>query len=564
MQLDNEVLGRALVEKGLLKEKNLRMMLGLAKMKGGSLEDMLFEKGILKDAELGQTIADLYKVPFINVGNIKIAEEVLKIVPQKLAASQYVIPFGIKEGKISMAMNNPRNFDLINFVEKKSGYTVEPFYSTKKDIRLALKSYSKDVNVRFKKLLKGALEDPSKIESLQDAAKILDTIILFAFQSNASDIHIEPHKESIVVRYRIDGILQTIAEFPTRILTLLTTRVKVLANLRTDEHRAAQDGRFKIELEGNEIILRVSILPTYEGEKTVLRILSSVAQELNLEALGYSKNNLGVIKKNIKKTHGIILVTGPSGSGKTTSMYSVLKLLNSPEINISTIEDPIEYQLEGVNQIQVNPKTNLTFAAGLKSLLRQDPDILMVGEIRDGETASIAINSALTGHLVIATLHTNDVATTLPRLVDMKIEPFLVSATVQMVIAQRLVRTICEKCKEEYQLTMEQVTALGKNFDLNIDLKELMEQSEKDGKITLYKGKGCAECTDTGFKGRSAIAEVMQVTQSIRKLILENGSPNEIEEKAKEEGMIPIFVDGVNKALKGETTIEEILRVMRS
>lgn len=564
MQVNNEVLGQALVEKGILKEQNLNMMLGVAKMKGGSLEDMLFEKGIIKENELGEAIAELYKVPFIKVGNRKVADEVLKIVPNKLAASKYVIPFEIKNGKLYVAMNNPRNFELINFIEKKSGLSVEAFYATKKDIRLGLKSYNKDVNLRFKKLLKGALEDPSKIESLQDAAKILDTIILFAFQSNASDIHIEPHKESIVVRYRIDGILQTIAEFPTRILTLLTTRVKVLANLRTDEHRAAQDGRFKIDLEGNEIILRVSILPTYEGEKTVMRILSSVAQELNLEALGYSEHNLDVIRKNIKKTHGIILVTGPSGSGKTTSMYSVLKLLNSPEINISTIEDPIEYQLEGVNQIQVNVKTNLTFAAGLKSLLRQDPDILMVGEIRDGETASIAINSALTGHLVIATLHTNDVATTLPRLVDMKIEPFLVSATVQLVVAQRLVRMICDRCKEEYKLTMEQVTALGKNFDLDVDLKELMVQNEKDGKVSLYKGKGCSDCTDTGFKGRTSIAEVMQVTQPIRKLILENGSPNEIEEKAKNEGMVPIFVDGVNKALKGETTIEEILRVMRS
>ncbi|MFA6992232.1 MAG: GspE/PulE family protein, partial [Candidatus Gracilibacteria bacterium] len=306
------------------------------------------------------------------------------------------------------------NYELISSLEKKTGVEIEKYYATKRDIKLSLKAYNKDVNEKFTKLLKSVLADPTKIESLKDSAKIVDTIILFAFQNSASDIHIEPRKDTIIIRYRIDGLLQPIAELPISILELLITRIKVLANLRTDEHRTAQDGRFKIELENNEITLRVSILPTYDGEKTVLRLLTSTNQELDLETLGYSEENMQTIKRNILKTNGIILMTGPTGSGKTTTLYSILKLLNSPEVNISTIEDPIEYRLEGVNQIQVNPKTNLTFATGLRSLLRQDPDIIMVGEIRDEETAGIAINSALTGHLVLATLHTNDAASTLP------------------------------------------------------------------------------------------------------------------------------------------------------
>ncbi len=563
--MDNNTLAKAILEKGLIKEESLKTLYENAKNQNVRLEDLLFERGVVADDKLGQVIADLYGVPFIKLGDRKIADGLLRIVPHTMAANQHVIPFSLDGNKLNVAINDPRNHELINFIEKKSGFTVEPYYATKKNIKAALRSYNSDVNKKFTKLLKGALKDLTNIESLKDAAKILDTIVLFAFQNSASDVHIEPHKDFIAVRYRIDGILQTIAELPIEILNLLTTRIKVLANLRTDEHRAAQDGRFKMELENNEITMRVSILPTYEGEKTVLRLLSSINQELNIESLGYSKHNLQLIHNNILKTNGIILVTGPTGSGKTTTMYSVLKLLNSPEINISTIEDPIEYRLEGVNQIQVNPKTNLNFAAGLRSLLRQDPDILMVGEIRDTETASISINSALTGHLVLATLHTNDAVTTLPRLIDMKIEPFLVSATVQLIIAQRLVRTICKNCKTEYKLTKEQIKSLGQKFSLDVNLQEVVEKMDNNQEVTFYKGEGCTDCNGSGFKGRVSIAEILPVNDEIRKLILENASPKQIEAEALKTGdLIPMFVDGVEKVLKGETTIEEVLRVMRS
>ncbi|MFH1533755.1 MAG: GspE/PulE family protein [Nitrospirota bacterium] len=574
MAIVQEALEKALLEKKIIKEGLLKSIAGHAKTQNKSLEDLLFEREVISDDKLGEVIAEQYGVPFIKLTEKTIAEPLLRIIPYALASHQSVMPFESNGIELKVALNNPHNYELRNFIEKKTGFSVIPHYSTKKEIKAALKAYNRDVNEKFNKLLKGALEDPTKIESLKDAAKILDTIIYFAYQNSASDIHIEPQKDFIVVRYRIDGILQTIAELPMEIAELLTTRIKVLANLRTDEHRAAQDGRFKIELENTEITMRVSIVPTYEGEKTVLRLLSSTNQELNLEALGYSDKNLKIIHNNILKTHGLILMTGPTGSGKTTTLYSIIKLLNSPEVNISTIEDPIEYKLEGINQIQANPKTNITFAKGLRALLRQDPDVIMVGEIRDEETAGISINAALTGHIVLATLHTNDAASTLPRMLEMGVETFLLSATVNTVIAQRLVRTICPKCKEAYKLKKEDFKKFGEKFNLADDFEKILEEVSAENpqlkeillgdEITLYKGKGCPKCSTTGYKGRTAIAEVMDITDELRALILKNPSPKELEDAAKKEGMTTMFIDGIIKILNGITTLEEILRVMRT
>ncbi|MBI4232094.1 type II/IV secretion system protein, partial [Candidatus Peregrinibacteria bacterium] len=554
----------ALISEKLLNKKEIQNLLTSAENKHISLEEILFERGILESEKLGKLIAKLYNVPFMLIGERPIPKTLLRIIPYTLASHQYIIPFEQEGSKLKVALNNPRNFEIINFIEKKTSLSVESYFATKSDIKNALKAYNQDVDVKFKKLLKGALNDPTKIESLKDAVKILDAIILFAYQNNASDIHIEPHSDFITVRYRIDGLLHSITELPIDILELLITRVKVLANLRTDEHQAAQDGRFKIDLESNEITLRVSVLPTYDGEKCVLRILSSRGQDLTLEALGYSNHNLEIIRNNILKTNGIILVTGPTGSGKTTTMYSILKMLNSPEVNISTIEDPIEYRLEGINQIQVNPKAKLTFATGLRSLLRQDPDILMVGEIRDKETAGIAINASLTGHLVFATLHTNDAASTLPRLVDMGIEPFLIASTSKIVIAQRLVRTICDKCKESYEVDFDALMKIGKRANLESEVTKILSNLNPGEKITLYKGKGCVFCGNSGYKGRISISEILEVSENVKKLIFQNGSTTTIEEKAREEGMIPLFSDGMEKVLRGLTTIEEVLRVMRS
>jgi len=569
MPIDNELLAGKLLKEGVLRGKSIKPLMKKAKTEKIPLEEVLFKQELIPDDKLGEIIAGIYGVPYVKLSDKTIAEPLLRIVPYTLASNQYVIPFEQTGNKIKVAINNPENYELISSLEKKTGFEIEKYYATKKEIKLSLKAYNKDVNEKFTKLLKSVLKDPSKIESLKDSAKIVDTIILFAFQNSASDIHIEPRKDTIIVRYRIDGILQTIAELPIQILDLLTTRIKVLANLRTDEHRSAQDGRFKIELENNEITLRVSILPTYDGEKTVLRLLTSTNQELDLGALGYADESLKTIKRNILKTHGIILMTGPTGSGKTTTLYSILKLLNSPEVNISTIEDPIEYRLEGINQIQVNPKTNLTFADGLRSLLRQDPDIVMVGEIRDEETAGIAINAALTGHLVLATLHTNDASSTLPRMLEIGIEAFLLGATIQMVIAQRLIRTICSKCKKEYKITGEEIKNLGEKFNIRKDFGKIIEQitgkpMANDSVFTFYKGEGCNSCSGEGYKGRSAICEIIEVSEEIKKILLKNGNAKDIDEQAQKEGMVPMFVDGMKKVLNGATTIEEILRVMRS
>lgn len=568
MALPDSVIEKALLEKKLITEKALASVKKYSKDRGIALEHTLFARESLPDEQLGEFMAELYEVPFVKLGDKTIPESLLRVVPFTLASHQNVLPFEQKVNELDVATSDPHNYELITFLEKKTGLNVKPHYVTPKDLKAALKAYNRDVNEKFTKLLKGAMKDPGKIESLQDAAKILDTIILFAYQNDASDIHLEPSKEVIVVRYRVDGILHTIAELPIQILDLLVTRVKVLSNMRTDEHRAAQDGRIKIDLEGNEITLRVSIVPTYDGEKTVMRILSSNRQELNLEALGYTRHNLDVIQQGILKTHGIVLMTGPTGSGKTTTLYTLLKMLNSPEVNISTIEDPIEYRLEGINQIQVNNKTELTFANGLRALLRQDPDVVMVGEIRDEETAGIAINAALTGHLVLATLHTNDAASTLPRMLEMGVESFLLSATAKLVIAQRLVRTICEKCKTTYEVDITKLEELEKKFSFNKNLGEIFrkildKQGHKGNTVTFSKGQGCAHCNNSGFKGRTCIAESMEVTENIQKLILENATPTKIEDASEDEGMITMFLDGMQKVLSGVTTIEEILRVMR-
>ena len=564
MPVSDEALRDAIINKGLLKDKVIDSFLKNAKDSKTSLNTLLVEREVLPDDVLGKLVAELYEVPFVQLKDKNISEHVLRLVPFTLATHQYILPFEQTPQEIKVGLNDPQSYELINFLEKKTGLKVVPYYATKKDIQYSLKVYNRDVNTKFKTLLKSALKDPNQIESLKDAAKILDVIILFAYQSNASDIHIEPHKDFLGIRYRIDGLLQSIAELPMDILELLCTRIKVLASLRTDEHRAAQDGRIKITLEDNEITLRVSIIPTYDGEKTVMRLLSSPRQELNLEALGFSDQNLTIIRRNLLKTNGIILVTGPTGSGKTTTLYSILKQLNSPEINIATIEDPIEYRLEGVNQIQVNPKTDLTFANGLRSLLRQDPDVIMVGEIRDKETAGIAVNAALTGHLVLATLHTNDVAGTLPRLIDMGIEQFLVATTAQLVVAQRLVRTICEKCKKSYKVSVQQIQDIGEKYNLKAELNSKLTELSQGKEIVFYRGEGCDACGDSGFKGRITITESMEVTENIRKLIFNNSSPVDIEKQAIAEGMIPMFIDGLQKVLQGKTTIEEVLRVMHS
>ncbi len=381
--------------------------------------------------------------------------------------------------------------------------------------------------------------------------KVLDSLIEQACHSRASDIHIDPHANSVKVRIRVDGVLLESYSFPKELHAPLIARIKVLARLRTDEHQAAQDGRFRLILENSPIDVRVSIVPTYYGENAVLRLLSDKSSLFTLEAIGFSPEDQKKIMKAVRKPHGMILSTGPTGSGKTTTLYTLIKMLNKPEASIITIEDPIEYAIEGIEQIQVNPARGLTFADGLRSILRQDPNVIMVGEIRDTETAGIAVNTALTGHLLLSTLHTNDSATTLPRLLDMRIEPFLVASTVNIAIAQRLVRKICEKCKKEKILTVAEKESLSGAFP-----KHLVENIEK-----VFEGKGCEECNQTGYRGRTVIGEVLVVDEEIRQAMLRKVSASEIKQIAVKNGMTTMIEDGVRKIIAGDTTFQEVMRV---
>ncbi len=385
-------------------------------------------------------------------------------------------------------------------------------------------------------------------------------LLQYGYENKASDIHIEPYEDKILVRFRVDGVLHDVLSIDKKMHDLILTRIKILSRMRTDEHRSAQDGKIRHRMGKEKVDIRVSIIPITEGEKVVMRLLSSKNRQFNLIDLGFSDSDFKKVKKAVKNPHGMILATGPTGSGKTTTLYAILKILNKRTVNIATIEDPVEYDMEGVNQIQVNEKTDLTFAKGLRSIVRQDPDIIMVGEIRDEETAGIAVNSALTGHLVLSTLHTNDAATTLPRLLDMDIEPFLVASTVNIIVAQRLVRKICQTCRGSYTLTL-------KELKLIEGIKEIKEAYKDKGyknvkKLNFYKGAGCKVCGNTGYHGRIGIYEVLEMNEDIKDSILRRASSDEITKLAKKNGMKTMLEEGVEKILNGETTIEEVFRVV--
>ena len=396
-------------------------------------------------------------------------------------------------------------------------------------------------------------KEVQKQSPFRSVIKIVDTVIEQANALRASDIHMDPEEKALRLRFRVDGVLHDVYHFPKEVHSEILTRIKVLSGLRTDEHQAAQDGRLRLALkEGGNLDVRVSITPTYYGENCVMRLLSDHASdELSLEKLGFSKDNMERINRAMKRPYGMILATGPTGSGKTTTLYMILKKINVPEVSIVTIEDPIEYSLPGVDQIQVNPKTGLLFSTGLRSILRQDPNVIMVGEIRDGETANIAINAAMTGHMVLSTLHTNDAPTTLPRLLDLGVEPFLIASTLNIAIGQRLVRTICPDCKVKKVFTDAELAALRESISVKL---------LGTNKI-FYKGEGCNRCSGSGYKGRVGIHEVLEVTEKIRDLIMKKANADEIRRAAIEEGMITMMQDGFEKVVNGETTIEEILRV---
>ncbi|MDO8515601.1 MAG: GspE/PulE family protein [bacterium] len=528
------------------------------------LREVLIEQDPSLDKKIGEVLAKEMKLPFINISEISIPEEILFMIPENFARRHKVIIFAKTDGKISMAMADPTNNDVVERVRWKTGCQVKLFLATAMDIDNTLQTYKQDLQKIVDQLLREESRPLSALleEAVMDAPiiKIVDAVINAAYKDKTSDIHIEPEEKESLVRFRIDGILHDILRLPKSLHDRVLTRIKVLSDLRTDEHHAAQDGKLTAIIGSDPIDIRVSIIPIVEGEKAVLRLLASKNQSYSLTDLGMSKVDLDKIANAFSKSYGMILSTGPTGSGKTTSIYSVLKILNKRERNITTIEDPVEYRIFGANQVQVNAKTNLTFANGLRSILRQDPNIIFVGEIRDNETASIAVNAALTGHLVFSTLHTNDAATAIPRLTDMKVEPFLVASTVNVIIAQRLVRKICQFCKNP-TLTIKETVAV------NISDEKLLAKYFKvdnDGQITVYEGKGCKFCHFTGYAGRLGVFEVLEVTKKIRQLITEKKDADVINQAAIDEGMVTMLEDGLLKISQGLTTIEEVLRVVKT
>src|SRR5258708_6249169 len=445
MGITDDQLYTLLKDNEYLSEDQLKQAKQIADTNKIALYEAIIDKDFLSDENLGKITADFVKLPFINLSKIAISQEVIAIIPEHVARKQSIMAFLESPDGLRVATSRPDAKEVVEFLQKKVQKPVHMYFATAKDVSNALRLYKKQLQERFDELLKQQL-DVANHSQIKNApiAKVVDLLIEYAYYNKASDVHIEPRLADSLTRFRIDGVLHDVLALPKELHHQLITRIKILAKLRTDEHLSSQDGKLQIALEDEELDVRVSIVPVVQGEDAVLRLLSSRARQYSLSDLGMSTDDLEKVKEAYHKPYGMILVTGPTGSGKTTSIYSVLKILNTREKNIATIEDPVEYEIKGISQIQVNSNTNLTFADGLRSILRQDPDTIFVGEIRDEETADIAINSAMTGHLVLSTLHTNDAATALPRLIDMKIEPFLVASTVNVIIGQRLVRKICD------------------------------------------------------------------------------------------------------------------------
>lgn len=593
MRVSDATIEKILQQGGTVTESQLVDLKLEAERAKQSLQDVILEKKILSDRELTQKIGEHIGVPFVQIEPKDIPEHVLLRIPEHIAKQYSVVLFGEDaDGRLSLAMEDPDDVQALSFIQKEIGYDLKVFLATRDNILNCLENYRGDVNKELDEVI-AVQQDNQQAENqvvteedfAEDSpiAQTVNLLLEYAIKSSASDIHIEPREDFVQVRYRIDGVLKEVNKLPRNVLGALVSRIKILSNLKIDERRVPQDGRFKIRVSGKQYALRVSTLPIADGEKVVMRILDESNQSVTLEQLGYWGTSLVTIKEAMKQPNGMILVTGPTGSGKSTSLFSILSELNTPDVNISTIEDPVEYKIPGVNQTQTNPKAGMTFASGLRALLRQDPNIIMVGEIRDSETANLGVQAALTGHLVFSTLHTNNAATSLPRLLDMEIEPFLIASTVKAVIGQRLVRRLCSFCRQNYIPDEQEVESISRLFGIekgesfaSIHALESQAASEAIGGETemstseasithLWKAsaEGCDECSHTGFKGRIGIYEVLGVSIPIQKQITANATSNEIQDEAIREGMVTMQTDGLVKALRGVTTVEEVLRVTR-
>lgn len=565
MGIDDAQLHKILSELEYLPADDVKKAEGIAKAENITLQEALLKSDIISDENLGKVIAYSLQLPFIALAQSNIPDDVLKITPEALASQYKVVTFNLENRNLKIATSNHLQVELFEMLVKKAGaHDYQVFFATDRDIDDSLRLYKKELGAAFENLLTSKTGTTAELP----VAKIVDTLIEYAYLSKASDVHIEPMRDTSLIRFRIDGVLHDTVRLPQSLHAQVVTRIKVMARLRTDEHFSAQDGRMRVALEEEDVDVRVSVVPVMAGEKVVMRLLAAHNRQFGLTDLGMQPDDLLKVKNGFTRPYGMVLSTGPTGSGKTTSMYAILKILNTREKNIATIEDPVEYQVDGINQIQANPKANLTFANGLRSILRQDPDIMYVGEIRDEETADIAINSALTGHLVLSTLHTNDAATALPRLIDMKIEPFLVASTVNVIIAQRLVRKICDRCKVSFELTKEKGGWKGadaRTAALVSSLHESLLTKYFGGgnSIRTYQGKGCAVCHNTGYQGRVGIFEVLEVTPKIEALITAKADSSAITRQAISEGMTTMLNDGMSKVQQGITTLEEVVRVTK-
>jgi len=556
-----------LLEEGLITPRQLEKAIEQQKNSNESLEKIIIGLGYVTEKEVTEVIGKEMGVPFIDLDEVEIDPELARAIPEHLAQRYKVIPVGQENNKLALAMVDPLNVFAIDDIRLITGFDIEPMIATEETI---LRSINKQFGVTdlaevHETVQDIALSDFGDLETLEEEdeieldklkelvdeapiVRVVNLIITQAINDKASDIHIEPRAKNVCVRYRIDGVLHEVMSPPKHIQAPMVSRIKIMASLDIAERRIPQDGKIHLKHDNKEYDLRVSSLPTTHGEKIVMRILDKSSVMIGLDKLGLMPDTRAIFEDLVFKPYGMLLVTGPTGSGKSTTLYTSLNMLNSPEKNICTVEDPVEYQLGGINQVQINPKAGLNFASALRSFLRQDPDIIMVGEIRDHETAQIAIESALTGHMVLSTLHTNDAPGAITRLIDMGIEPFLVASALVGCIAQRLVRRICPNCREPYSPPEEAVAKFGLNL--------------ADTNIVFYHGRGCDHCKGTGYKGRCGIYEMMTINDSIRPLILRNAPTVEVKDAAIENGMVTLQEDGLRKVLEGTTTIEECLRVV--
>ena len=582
MQIALKQLEKFISDSGLISKTDLNSAVKEASSSGRSLGDILVSEGKLKDSDLKRMEAYVLGIPFVSLIGQKISPDVLSLIPEPIARNHNIIAYNKSDKGLEVAMLDFDDLPVIDSVKKKVELKILPRLTDGESIKTALAQYRRSLKAEFDSIIQ---KETATLKTISEAGgdtaqtekelkalaedlpvvQIVDTLVSHAILQNASDIHIEPGETELFVRYRIDGILRDAMVLPKDSAPAITARIKVLSNLKLDEKRLPQDGRFKISQDDQRVSFRVSTLPVYFGEKVVIRILKESSRGFTLEGLGFHGLALERIHDGMKQKTGMLLASGPTGSGKTTTLYTMLDILTTPEVNISTVEDPIEYQMPRINQTQVKSEIGLTFANGLRTLLRQDPDIIMVGEIRDGETAALGVNASLTGHLVLSTIHTNSAAGVVPRMIDMGVEPFLIVSTVKTVIAQRLVRKLCST-KEKYFLNKAELSALEKIIDLDRMLKLLKEEKviSEDAKweeIPFYREKKSVDC-ESGYSGRVGIHEVMVMSSAIKELVLKGASGDEIEEQAKKEGMMTMLEDGIYQAVLGLTTTEEVLRVV--